>query len=643
MAFRINISVRLKITLGLIAIIIGCCIILAFLTGAYVNTFFVKEAQDRVNNNMKTANDIYEDYLGRTERTIKLISIHRTAGKTLEQDVSEDLNRTFENSYIKSRINILTFVDMQGNVLYRAHNPAVKGDNLSYLSIIRKALKEWTPHAGTIIIDADRLKNEGQDLQNRTVIKVIKTQNSMQTPKEVEQAGMFLAYAFPVTSPDGKEKLGVMLGCCLINNTTEIVDKIKSMVFQNQSMDGKDIGTATIFLDDVRVSTNVIQKDKTRAVGSRLSREVYEHVIQGGGMWADRAFVVNDWYITAYKPIRDPDGKIIGALYIGLLEEPFKHPRNMIMLFFLLATGITAIIMATGMFFYTKRMMRPIEYVVHISKKIMGGDMSARCKIRPAGEMGVLCSTIDQMADSLEQHMNKMKEETRKQIMQSEKLASVGRLAAGVAHEINNPLTGVLTFAHFLKDKKGNDEGDLHDINVIIQETTRVREIIRGLLDFARQSPPVKSMININEVIQQLLKLIKGQKEFKNITIVEEYEQKIPELLADKNQLQQVFLNLILNAGEAISGPGSITISTSYIDGNIVITFDDSGCGISEEDIDKIFDPFFTTKPVGKGTGLGLSVSYGIIQQHGGTIKCESRLHEGTTFLIVLPLSQNRQ
>ena len=148
-------------------------------------------------------------------------------------------------------------------------------------------------------------------------------------------------------------------------------------------------------------------------------------------------------------------------------------------------------------------------------------------------------------------------------------------------------------------------------------------------------------MINVNETIQLLLNLIKGQKEFRNILIVENFYEKLPELFADKNQLQQVFLNLILNAGEAISGSGTITISTSVAENNIMISIADTGCGISSDDIDKIFDPFFTTKPVGKGTGLGLSVSYGIIQQHGGTIECESRQDEGTVFKILFPLNFN--
>lgn len=639
---KIVFSIRARIVLGLIAIIIVMNLVLGFLTSLYVNRIFIEEAQSRVNYDLNSAVDIYNDYVDRVQRTLRLITIHRNESKTLYEDITADLEAAYTNKYIQSRLDILTFVDTLGNVIYRAHNPEIKGDNMSGNLVIKKVLKEWAPEKGNIIMDENDLLNEGGKLSKNAIVKVISTPNSINTNKTIEKRGMFIAYALPIFSQKGDKKLGVLFGACLLNNTTEIVDKIKEIVFQDQVYKGKDIGTVTIFFDDVRISTNVKQSDNTRAVGSRLSKEVYDYVIKNGKVWGDRAFVVNNWYITAYKPIMDPEGRIIGAIYTGLMEEPFKIPQKIIMLFFIIALCVTAIASLVLIFFYTRVVMRPIENVLVTIQKIKNGDLSARCKIQQPGEMGLLSKTINQMARSLEQSVNKLQEDTKIQLMQSEKLASVGRLAAGVAHEINNPLTGVLTFAHFLKEKKTNDKSDLHDIDVIIQETTRVRDIIRGLLDFARQTPSNKAMINVNETIQLLLNLIKGQKEFRNILIVENYSENLPELCADKNQLQQVFLNLILNAGEAISGSGTITISTSLVDNNIRITIADTGCGISSEDIDKIFDPFFTTKPVGKGTGLGLSVSYGIIQQHGGSISCESKQYEGTVFKILFPLSNNK-
>jgi len=633
-------SLRLKIVIGFIVIIITSYIILAFATSTYVNNLYVKEVQTRVRLDLNSAHGIYFRYQERIDNILQAVAIRRSMDQPLHEEVKEELGNVLNNIYHQSGIDILILIDVDGNVVYRAHNPGVKGDNLSEISIIKKLMQEWKPVNGTIVLNEQILEKEGIDLLKRAAVKVKSTPRSRPEQKLTEKRGMFIAAAVPITSLYTNKKIGILFAGYLINNNNEIVDEIKSKIFQDQTYKGKDIGTATIFFDDLRIATNVKQQDNIRAIGSRLSVEVYNHVIDKGKIWADRAFVVNDWYLTAYEPIKNPEGKIIGSLYVGLLEAPFKYPSRIIIIFFIIALSITSLAILILIFFYTKMMMSPIDHIVKMCRKIISGDLSARCNVKPSGEMGILCRTINQMAESIEQHEKKILDSAQKQIIQSEKLASIGRLAAGIAHEINNPLTGVLTFAHFLKENRANDEKDIEDIDVIIKETTRVRDIIRGLLNFARQSPSNKELTNINEIIQVLLILIKGQKEFRNVQIIERYEKKLPELLADNNQLQQVFLNLVLNAGESIRGKGIITIETSATCQAIKVAISDSGGGIKDEDMDKIFDPFFTTKPVGQGTGLGLSVSYGIIEQHGGVIQCESKVGEGTTFNVLLPLKQ---
>jgi two-component system NtrC family sensor kinase len=632
-------SVRYKITLGLLVILLASYVVLGLLTSTYVNRIFVREVQTRVRLDLTAADDIYNNYFEQIEKILMVSSIRRTSDGSLREEMGEELGVVFKNVYASSELDFLTFTDLEGNVIHRVHNPEATGDNISQIPLIGNVLNEWVPVSGTVILNEEILKNEGKDLQERAVVAVKSTPKARPTVKTAEKRGMVIASAVPINSLEG-EKLGVIFGGLLINNNNDIVDQIKSKVFQDQMYNGKDIGTATVFFDDVRIATNVKQTDNTRAIGSRLSLEVYDHVIQNGKIWADRAFVVNDWYITAYEPILDIEGNIIGSLYVGLLEQPFKHPQKVILAFFIITLSITAVTSIFLMFFYTKIMIRPIDSIVRMSKEIMNGNLSARCNISPSGEMGLLCKTINQMAEAVEQHEKQMKEDTQRQILQSEKLASIGRLAAGVAHEINNPLTGVLTFSHLMKDRSKEEE-DIKDLDVIIQETKRVREIVRNLLDFARQSTPDKEPINLNETIKQLLKLVLSQKEFRKIKIEETYDARLPDVLVDKNQIQQVFLNLLLNAGEAIDGEGKITISTEHSEESIQITISDSGCGIARENIDKIFDPFFTTKPVGQGTGLGLSISYGIIQQHHGVIKCESKIDSGTTFTVILPYTSD--
>ena len=263
----------------------------------------------------------------------------------------------------------------------------------------------------------------------------------------------------------------------------------------------------------------MLNKDE-RAVGSLLSEEVYNHVIQKGNTWVGSAFVVNDWYITSYEPLYDINSGIIGSLYVGVLETPYKKPGKILIIFILLMLSFTAISSFLLIFLYMKKMMLPIDKIILMSKKLMQGELSARCMIRPAGELGLLCNSIDQMADSFEKYKDNLQRETQLQIGQSEKLASIGRLVAGIAHEINNPLTSVLNFAHLLKQKKTSDYEDIQDLNVIIEETNRIRKIVGELLDFSRQSPANKENLDINQILQQLVSLIEKQKEFKNIPLI---------------------------------------------------------------------------------------------------------------------------
>jgi two-component system NtrC family sensor kinase len=238
--------------------------------------------------------------------------------------------------------------------------------------------------------------------------------------------------------------------------------------------------------------------------------------------------------------------------------------------------------------------------------------------------------------------------EAQRKLYHSDKLASLGRLAAGIAHEINNPLTGVLTFASFLHKRAADNDKTKEDLEVIIRETKRCREIVKNLLDFARQVPAQKTIIDIGEVINQSLQIIDNQLSIRNIIVKKMFpKENLPKLKVDKNQLQQVLINLIVNAADAIGeNRGEILIDTSVVkkEGKnlIQIKIKDSGSGIPREALSKIFEPFFSTKGQ-KGTGLGLAVVWGIITEHNGTIGVESEENKGTTFTIQLPVDDGIQ
>ena len=236
--------------------------------------------------------------------------------------------------------------------------------------------------------------------------------------------------------------------------------------------------------------------------------------------------------------------------------------------------------------------------------------------------------------------MRRELEESRAQLLQSEKIASLGRLAAGVAHEINNPLAGILIYAEMLQREMPKEAPGRENLEVIISQTVRCQQIVTRLLEFSRQSLGQKTLFDVNEIIHRCVELISHQVLFHNIEVHRELDPQLPQILGNPGQLQQVFTNLLLNAADAMSGQGRIIITSRpdpQVEG-VILTFTDTGVGIPPDIRDKIFEPFFTTKPPGKGTGLGLSIVYGVIQRHGGTIEVAGPEGGGTTFTLRLPL-----
>ena len=228
-------------------------------------------------------------------------------------------------------------------------------------------------------------------------------------------------------------------------------------------------------------------------------------------------------------------------------------------------------------------------------------------------------------------------ERTQSQLIQSAKMAAVGQLAAGVAHELNNPLQSVLGMAELVLATKALDDQTREDLEIIVEESRRARDIVRQLVEFSRQSEPHKDREDVNDLLQQTLSLLRQHFATSGIALREEYAD-VPLLRLDAARMKQVFLNLLTNAAQAMPDGGQLTVRSGCREDRVWVAVADTGAGIAPEDLPYVFDPFFTTKPVGQGTGLGLSVSLGIVEDHGGTIEVETAVDGGTEFVVVLPL-----
>jgi signal transduction histidine kinase len=231
-------------------------------------------------------------------------------------------------------------------------------------------------------------------------------------------------------------------------------------------------------------------------------------------------------------------------------------------------------------------------------------------------------------------------EESQEQLIRAEKLTSLGQLAASIAHEINNPLAGVLVYTQLLSKKVTGDafqkEEALSHLSKMESEISRCSRIIRNLLDFARQTEPMLRLVDVNQVIEQVLAMVGHQAQIQNVEVVKEFSPSLPKVMADFDQLQQIFTNLALNAIQAMPEGGKLTVRSLAVDSEVRVDVQDAGCGISEENMGKLFTPFFTTKVKGKGVGLGLAVVHGIIERHKGRIEVQSEVGKGTTFSVYL-------
>ena len=498
--------------------------------------------------------------------------------------------------------------------------PVITSGNWGQLSIVSDVLETGRSLAATEILPVEFLAQVGLDEQAH--IEMIQTPKAASEPYDPREgtAGLALVGVSPLEQ--NGEVVGAVVAVYLFNNDFTLVDRIREVA---------GIDTVTIFFGDLRVSTNVMTLDGKRAVGTRVSQEVYNVVLTQGDDYVGEAFVVNDVYITRYRPLRDYLGQVVGSLYVGARKSAFQALldvfRSRVILIALICIVLAGVIAVPIARFIT----RPIVTLVEANRRLAKGDMTVRVPSNGEGELAVLSRSFNSMVETLER--------TQQELLHKEKLASVGQLAAGVAHEINNPLGTILLFSDMMYKETSDGDPQREDLKMIINEVTRCKTIVADLLNFARQQEVLGQDTDINELLDQAIEAVVYQPSFEKVEIVRRYRSDLPVIQADPAQLQQVFINLLNNAAESMETGGVITLVTRPLgDDSVEIKVSDTGCGIPEGNLGKLFTPFFTTKVPGKGTGLGLSIIYGIIKMHRGQISVQSQVGLGTTFTVTLPI-----
>lgn len=549
---------------------------------------------------------------------------------------------------------------------------------LDFLSIVQpksidEHMQKWpvvqsaltgTARTAVDLFEADDLLMIDVALAEQAELILIPTEAAVPTDKVAETRGMMIHTAAPV-SINGSQS--VLVGGILLNRNLDFIDTINTLVYQRKNTAEDPRGTATLFLEDVRISTNVRLFENVRALGTRVSAEVRSAVLDQGQTWLDRAFVVNDWYISGYLPIFDSFDQRIGMLYVGFLEEPFRLvKRDAIAMMWIAFIGVLIVFipvflrLAGGIF-------SPLERMTKTMRRVETGDLTARNNLnRTGGEIAEVSHHLDHLLDQVQerdkqlrdwaddlnvrveertaqlQEANQKLETTYKQLVMSEKLASIGEITAGVAHEINNPVAVIQGNVDVVRLTLGEQAEPVKtELDLIDRQIMRIGGIVGKLLQFARPGDYGKfeEYVNLRDVTQDSLGLVDHVYASKDIDVKLGFAN-VPDVKINPSELQQVIINLIINAVQAMDGNGTLTIQSNVLERNgkngVCLAFHDSGPGISEDTINTIFDPFFTTKRA-KGTGLGLSISQTIIQTAGGIITAENHPEGGALMSIWLP------
>jgi C4-dicarboxylate-specific signal transduction histidine kinase len=521
------------------------------------------------------------------------------------------------------------------------------------------------------ILDAVQLAVIDPTLTEKARTPLIATRNAQATQRNEETRGMVMHAAAPIASVSREGGAGVLVGGLLLNKNLEFVDRINDIVYPEGSLPLGSVGTATLFLDDVRIATNVRLFENVRAIGTRVSAAVRHTVLDEGRTWLDRAFVVNDWYVSAYEPIKDSFGRRVGMLYVGYLEEPFQHARQLTLAAVALLFVLTVVAAAFVSLRLARHVSQPVARMHGTMSAIESGETEARVGKHPpdlAGEdeLAELAAHFDRLLDRLAAQTEalqrwgseldgKVAERTQElaaanqtlrsaqqRLVMSEKLAAIGQLAAGVAHEINNPVAVIQGNLDVLRETLGDAaEPAMAEIRLIQDQVFRIRLIVTKLLQFARPAEYAGYLepVVLDQVVQDSLVLVAHQMKKTSVAVMQELHATRP-VTVNRNELQQVLINLMVNALQAMPEGGTLLLASGDREEGGVrggfVAVGDSGPGIAAEIRERLFDPFFTTK-TSDGTGLGLWVSLGLVQRYGGRIDVECPSSGGSVFTVWLP------
>jgi two-component system NtrC family sensor kinase len=639
-------TLRSKLVFSFLLIVLAGGLASTIIGTEMVGNTIITEAQKKVRHDLVSAWMIYNEKLNRIQDILNLTAKRDLIIRGVMAGQADLLRRELEQVRIDYGLDVLTVVDRKGIVLTRTRRPYQAGDFEGNDELVRRALKKEVV-TSTEIIPQEELAKEGPELVRQAYMEFVETPKAKSRPGSKETSGMMLKAAVPILDINGNV-LGGLYGGTLLNRNYEIVDKIKDVVYRGELYKGKETGTATIFQWDLRISTNVKNQSGLRAIGTRVSRDVYDQVLENGRSWVDRAFVVNDWYITAYEPIRNLRGEIIGILYVGTLEEPYTDlRRNVIYSFFGIAfLGLVVVLFLA--YFITRSITRPIDNLMKATEGIAEGDFSHEVPVESGDEVGRLAASFNRMVRTLRSTMEEL-------YVVNNKLQDLNRhyleMVSFITHELNQPmgvLKGFLIMLHDaslgpLTTSKQRQAVDtmLRNVNALInmiQKYLQLGRIESGRMEVNRTWIPI-----FEECLGPVLEDEKQQLEARRMEVILDNGESLRRVEgeADPVLLRIVFGNLIGNAVKYGKEGGKVWIGFREDPEELLFYVKNEGRGIPPDKLNLVFDKFARLEGElerrRRGTGLGLFNAKQIVEKHGGRIWAESEEGKYANFLFTLP------
>ena len=658
---RLRESVRLRLLfLGIAPLLVVAPIMLAALL-YWGNAAYQKLLVFKINSDLKIAHEYFERVLSEVGGQVKGLANSGRLLRDLQRRDDAAARARLAAAKASSDVDFLNVLDAGGRLVLSSSDQAQTGTDQSKWPVVRAALARETLTA-IDVFNMAQLSAFDLRLRDQAQIPVVATEGAAPSDKKVEDRGLVIQSAAPILDDNG-HLVGVLQGGLLLNRNLDFVDYLNSIIYSTGSLPPGSSGTATLFLDDVRIATNVRLFEGGRALGTRVSQRVYDHVIRDGGVWLDRAFIVNDWYVSGYEPIRDSQGRRVGMLYVGFLEQPFNDAKTRALLGIAALFLVTALLAAAFFWRWAGRIFRPLERIDHTMSAVEAGDLNARVgQVESRDEIGRLAVHFDELlgtlqtrneelkrwADQLDrrvsertgelEHANENLREAQRQLVMSEKLAAIGELTAGVAHEINNPTAVIQGNLDLLREVLGPGAAPVaNELRLIDEQVNRIRIIVTKLLQFARPAEYAGYVeeVDVNAALADCLVLVRHLMHDAYVKVVEELGA-TRRIGINRNELQQVLINILVNAIRAMPHGGRLTLSSrDWEDKGVAVAIRDTGVGIRPEDLPRIFDPFFTTNHQ-QGTGLGLSISYAMVERYGGTVTVSSEPGRGAEFTVWL-------